>query len=121
MTSLGQYPTPEELKEIIKEVDDNGDGTIDYSEFLTLMGARKAKHLKKNPPEEIVEDLEEDLDKSDGSANSQDEKVKTSNRLRLSSIKSNTESTGNLGSTINRKGSSIKPSKTDLAKRMGIT
>jgi Ca2+-binding EF-hand superfamily protein len=51
MNSLGHYPTPQELREIIRGVDDNGDGTIDYSEFLTLMGARKAKNLKKKVPE----------------------------------------------------------------------
>jgi calmodulin len=71
MNSLGHYPTPQELREIIRGVDDNGDGTIDYSEFLTLMGARKAKNLKKKVPEEIVEDVEnEDQDRLSGSQNS---------------------------------------------------
>lgn len=37
MRSLGQNPTEAELQEMIGEVDANGNGTIDFSEFLTLM------------------------------------------------------------------------------------
>ncbi|CAM6014038.1 unnamed protein product [Sphagnum balticum] len=42
MRSLGQNPTEAELKDMIHEVDADGDGTIDFSEFLDLM-ARKMK------------------------------------------------------------------------------
>jgi len=40
MRSLGQAPTEAELQEMIKEYDDNKDGTIDYKEFLTLMSKK---------------------------------------------------------------------------------
>lgn len=42
MRSLGQNPTEAELKEMIREVDADGNGTIDFPEFLSLM-ARKMK------------------------------------------------------------------------------
>jgi calmodulin len=42
MRSLGQNPTEAELKDMIHEVDADGDGTIDFAEFLDLM-ARKMK------------------------------------------------------------------------------
>eukprot|EP00992_Anisonema_acinus_P014619 TRINITY_DN9378_c0_g1_i1.p1 TRINITY_DN9378_c0_g1~~TRINITY_DN9378_c0_g1_i1.p1 ORF type:complete len:183 (+),score=57.00 TRINITY_DN9378_c0_g1_i1:86-634(+) len=34
---LGQYPTTEELREMIKDVDRDGSGEVDWLEFLTLM------------------------------------------------------------------------------------
>ena len=37
MRSLGQNPTDAELQEMIDEIDFDGSGTIDFSEFLTLM------------------------------------------------------------------------------------
>ena len=37
MRSLGQSPTESELRNMIKEVDTTGSGTIDFNEFLTLM------------------------------------------------------------------------------------
>ncbi|KAH9289653.1 hypothetical protein KI387_033770, partial [Taxus chinensis] len=40
--SLGQNPTEAELKDMISEVDADGNGTIDFNEFLNLM-ARKMK------------------------------------------------------------------------------
>jgi len=42
MRSLGQNPTEAELQDMINEVDADGNGTIDFPEFLTLM-ARKMK------------------------------------------------------------------------------
>ncbi|XP_051011916.1 calmodulin-alpha-like [Acomys russatus] len=42
MKSLGQNPTEAELQDIINDVDADGNGTIDFSEFLTGM-ARKMK------------------------------------------------------------------------------
>jgi calmodulin len=36
LNKLGQIPTPSELKSMIQEVDANGDGKIDYHEFLEL-------------------------------------------------------------------------------------
>ncbi|ODQ67419.1 calmodulin [Nadsonia fulvescens var. elongata DSM 6958] len=42
MRSLGQNPSESELADMINEVDADGDGTIDFPEFLTMM-ARKMK------------------------------------------------------------------------------
>ena len=50
--SLGQNPTEAELQEMINEVDADGNGTIDFPEFLTMM-ARKMKDT--DSEEEIKE------------------------------------------------------------------
>lgn len=42
MRSLGQNPSDQELDEMIREVDVDGNGTIDFEEFLQMM-ARKMK------------------------------------------------------------------------------
>lgn len=42
MRSLGQNPTEAELQDMINEVDADGNGTIDFPEFLTMM-ARKMR------------------------------------------------------------------------------
>ncbi|KAJ3863874.1 calmodulin [Lentinula novae-zelandiae] len=52
MRSLGQNPTEAELQEMVNEVDVNGDGTIDFPEFLSMM-ARKMKDI--DSEEEIKE------------------------------------------------------------------
>lgn len=43
--SLDQNPTEEELQDMISEVDADGNGTIEFDEFLNLM-ARKMKVIK---------------------------------------------------------------------------
>ena len=40
MRSLNMDPTEEELKEMIDEVDLDGNGEIDFEEFVTLMNRR---------------------------------------------------------------------------------
>jgi len=50
MRSMGQNPTQKELQDMINEVDADGNGDIDFPEFLTMM-ARKMKE----------EDSEEDI------------------------------------------------------------
>lgn len=40
--SLGQNPSEEELQEMVQEVDADGNGSIEFGEFLNLM-ARKVK------------------------------------------------------------------------------
>ena len=37
MRSMGQNPTEDELLALVMEVDVNGDGTIDFDEFLGMM------------------------------------------------------------------------------------
>ena len=37
MRSMGQNPTEDELQALVMEVDVNGDGTIDFQEFLGMM------------------------------------------------------------------------------------
>ena len=34
MKALGENPTAEELDDFVKKIDIDGDGTIDYTEFL---------------------------------------------------------------------------------------
>merc|ERR1719263_1238782 len=52
MRSLGQNPTEAELADMINEVDADGNGMIDFPEFLTMM-ARKMKDT--DFEEEILE------------------------------------------------------------------
>ena len=52
MRSLGQNPTETELKDMIKEVDTDGNGTIDFPDFLTLM-ARQMKDF------DVLEEIRE--------------------------------------------------------------
>jgi Ca2+-binding EF-hand superfamily protein len=51
-SSKGQNPTEHELKDMIEEVDADGNGTIDFPEFLTMM-ARKMQDT--DTEEEIKE------------------------------------------------------------------
>ena len=37
MLSLGQNPTEQELLDMINEIDEDGNGEIDFEEFLGLM------------------------------------------------------------------------------------
>ena len=48
MRNLGQNPSEEELKEMIKEIDLDGNGVIDFNEFLYLM----VKKMNGNDTEE---------------------------------------------------------------------
>ena len=43
MRSLGQNPTETELLDMINEVDEDGGGSIEFTEFLTMM-VKKMKH-----------------------------------------------------------------------------
>ena len=37
MRSLGQNPKEEELNDMIKDIDEDGNGTVDFEEFLVMM------------------------------------------------------------------------------------
>uniref|UniRef100_A0A4W5LC83 Troponin C, slow skeletal and cardiac muscles n=1 Tax=Hucho hucho TaxID=62062 RepID=A0A4W5LC83_9TELE len=56
MRMLGQNPTPEELQEMIDEVDEDGSGTVDFDEFLVMM-VRCMKDDSKGKTEEELADL----------------------------------------------------------------
>ncbi|PIA17475.1 EF-hand [Coemansia reversa NRRL 1564] len=53
MRSLNHNPTEEEISDMINEADENGDGKIDFSEFIALM-ARQSMNAN-DSEEEIVE------------------------------------------------------------------
>ena len=59
MRSLGQNPTEAELQDMINEVDADGNGTIDFPEFLSLM-ARKMKDT--DTEEELIEAFKAESD-----------------------------------------------------------
>ena len=48
MRSMGQNPTEDELLELVMEVDLDGNGTIDFNEFLAMMKkkARETDNLE---------------------------------------------------------------------------
>lgn len=47
MRNMGQNPTDSELQQMISEVDADGNGLIDFAEFVTLM-ARKMNNTDKD-------------------------------------------------------------------------
>ncbi|PKA61415.1 Calmodulin [Apostasia shenzhenica] len=57
--SLGQSPTEEELQDMINEVDANGNGTIEFGEFLCLM----ARKMKETDAEEELKEAFKVFDK----------------------------------------------------------
>jgi calmodulin len=54
MSKLGEHPTEEELEDMIHAVDLNGDGEIDFEEFISLMLLRMDEHQR--DPEEDLRD-----------------------------------------------------------------
>ncbi|XP_008412338.1 troponin C type 1a (slow) isoform X2 [Poecilia reticulata] len=63
MRMLGQNPTPEELQEMIDEVDEDGSGTVDFDEFLVMM-VRCMKDDSKGKTEEELAELFRMFDKN---------------------------------------------------------
>merc|ERR1739841_63306 len=59
MRSLGQNPTEAELQDMINGVDADGNGTIDFPEFLNLM----AKKMKDTDSEEEIKEAFKVFDK----------------------------------------------------------
>ncbi|GFR92474.1 calmodulin [Elysia marginata] len=59
MRSLGQNPTEAELRDMVNEVDADGNGTIEFTEFLTMM----AKKMKESDTEEEIRDAFRVFDK----------------------------------------------------------
>lgn len=52
MEKLGQIPSEQDLQEMIKEVDQDGNGSIDFEEFLILMCRKMQDH---DSEEEMLE------------------------------------------------------------------
>ena len=59
MRSLGQNPTEAELQDMVKEVDVDDNGTIDFPEFLTMM----ARKMKDSDSEEEIKEAFSFFDK----------------------------------------------------------
>ncbi|KAG8049192.1 hypothetical protein GUJ93_ZPchr0009g659 [Zizania palustris] len=53
--SLGQTPTAEELEEMIRDVDADGNGSIEFGEFLALMARKAARGYGDDDGEELRE------------------------------------------------------------------
>eukprot|EP01022_Parablepharisma_sp_SALTPOND_P028437 TRINITY_DN70963_c0_g1_i1.p5 TRINITY_DN70963_c0_g1~~TRINITY_DN70963_c0_g1_i1.p5 ORF type:complete len:178 (-),score=25.90 TRINITY_DN70963_c0_g1_i1:1809-2342(-) len=71
MRSLGQNPTEAELQDMINEVDEDGNGVIDFSEFLSLM----ANKMKDNDTEEELMEAFKVFDR-DGSGSISSEELR---------------------------------------------
>ena len=52
MRTLGQNPTEEEIENMIKEADKDGNGEVDFEEFCILMAKRSQET---EPDEELME------------------------------------------------------------------
>ena len=79
MKKLGSNPTDDEIQVMINSVDDNGDGEIDFDEFLVLMSAKK-KNSKEDPDKELKDAFK--VFDADGSGTiSRDELKKLMKRL----------------------------------------
>lgn len=52
MRSLGQTPTEAEISDMINEIDIDNDGTVDFSEFITMM----ARRMKTSDDEEVIKE-----------------------------------------------------------------
>merc|ERR1711963_1133545 len=59
MRSLGQNPTEAELQDMIQEVDADGNGTIDFPEFLVMM----SKKMKETDSEDELREAFKTFDK----------------------------------------------------------
>ncbi|XP_048574485.1 calmodulin-like protein 5 [Triticum urartu] len=61
--SLGQTPTPEELRDMVRDVDADGNGTIEFAEFLALMSRKADADADASDPEEELREAFRVFDK----------------------------------------------------------
>ena len=54
MRSIGQNPTEDEVLELIMESDLNGDGTIDFKEFINMMRRKSADQDQTEVSEQVL-------------------------------------------------------------------
>jgi len=69
MRSLGQKPSKELLEEMVREIDADGDGAIDFPEFLTMM----LRKMNEGDPEKELRDVFMVFDKDKSGTISADE------------------------------------------------
>ena len=62
MRSLGQNPTESELEDMINEVDADGDGTINFPEFLTMMARKMSESNSESDIREAFRVFDKDGD-----------------------------------------------------------
>ena len=55
LKSLGQAPTKEDLKDMINEVDIDGNGTVDFEEFLSMMASKNKDTTAEDEIKEVCE------------------------------------------------------------------
>ena len=54
MRALGQNPTTAELQEIVNQVDANGNGTIEFQEFLSLMVRKMGSECNREEEDDFM-------------------------------------------------------------------
>merc|ERR1719434_641077 len=63
MRALGFEPKQEEIDKMVRDVDDDGSGSVDFPEFLDMMAH---KILNRDPIERLTdEELQEMIDEAD--------------------------------------------------------
>uniref|UniRef100_A0A915DZN0 EF-hand domain-containing protein n=1 Tax=Ditylenchus dipsaci TaxID=166011 RepID=A0A915DZN0_9BILA len=62
MKNLGQTPTEEELVEMIKEIDEDGNGTIEFEEFVKMMSAKVKESENEKELREAFQVFDKDND-----------------------------------------------------------
>merc|ERR1719488_413215 len=66
MRALGFEPKQEEIDKMVRDVDDDGSGSVDFPEFLDMMAH---KILNRDPVEELKEMIHEADRDGDGEVN----------------------------------------------------
>ena len=77
MTGLGENPTPDRIKKMIREIDYDADGEVDFDEFICLMV--KTLNDADKAEEELVEVFNKFDQNGDGNIDANDLKVQFAN------------------------------------------
>merc|ERR1711937_1096288 len=66
MRALGFEPKQEEIDKMVRDVDDDGSGSVDFPEFLDMMAHKILKRVAKELGERLTdEELQEMIDEAD--------------------------------------------------------